>query len=124
MGRYDISLKKLLEGSEKEILSLFGIKLKSIRVQNVELSEVRERRVDKIYIGFIKRKRVVVHFEIQLQYQEEFPLRMLEYFVLLKKRYKDYEIWQIVLCVGNKVTSRFVQRTQFSRVEYSFKVMA
>jgi|GEM_PF-1710407 len=123
MGKYDISLKELLEGSEREILSLLGIKFKSIKVQNVELFEVRERRVDKIYIGFIKQKKVVFHFEIQLQYQREFPLRMLEYFVLLKKRYKDYEIWQIVLCVGNKVPSRFVQKTPFSGVEYHFKVI-
>jgi len=37
-------LKKLLEGSEKEILSLLGIKFKSIRAQNFELLEVKERK--------------------------------------------------------------------------------
>ncbi len=123
MGRYDVSLKNLLEGSEAEILSLFGIKVKRLKVQDIEFSEVRERRADRIYIGFIKSKKVVFHFEIQLQYQREFPLRMLEYFLLLKKRYKDNEIWQIVLCVGNKVPSRFVQKTPFSGVEYHFKVI-
>jgi len=123
MGRYDVSLKNLLEGSEAEILSLFGIKVKRLKVQDIEFSEVRERRADRIYIGFIKSKKVVFHFEIQLQYQREFPLRMLEYFLLLKKRYKDNEIWQIVLCVGNEVPSRFVQKTPFSGVEYHFKVI-
>jgi len=123
MGRYDVSLKNILEGSEVEILSLFGIKVKRLKVQDIEFSEVRERRADRIYVGFTKRKKVIVHFEIQLQYQKEFPLRMLEYFVLLKKRYKDNEIWQVVLCVGNKVPSRFVQRTPFNGVEYHFKVI-
>lgn len=50
MGRYDVSLKELLGRFGKGDISLFGIKLKSIRAQTVEPYGVKEERFDSIYL--------------------------------------------------------------------------
>ena len=122
--RYETSFKELILGAEEEILSLIiGLNLKILEVKNVEFPQVREKRVDKLYISEYNGKKFVLHIEFQLYYQKWFPIRMLSYFVDIKNQFPDTEMWQIVFTLGQITESSLVQKTPVGGIEYSFKVI-
>ncbi len=124
MGRYDTSLKELVLGTEPEFLTFLGINAQIMEITNVEFPAVKERRVDKVFKAIVEGEKTLIHIEFQLQYQQDFHIRMLEYWVMLKSRFPDYDIVQIVLTCGIKFISRLQQKEKLeSFINFGFKVV-
>jgi hypothetical protein len=91
---YDTALKTFLRHGREMLRALTGVSVE--RWLNVELPEVRNRRVD--LLGETANGRLV-HIELQSTNDPAMALRMLEYCVAIYRRYSRFPE-QIVLYVG------------------------
>ncbi|MCS7214424.1 MAG: hypothetical protein NZ927_09455, partial [Candidatus Calescibacterium sp.] len=69
MKRYDVSLKELILGAEKELLKFAGLDVSKLEAINVELPTVKEKRVDVAYRCWLNSGiSIIVQAEFQLYY--------------------------------------------------------
>jgi len=94
MHEYDIALKTFLREGTQSLLALTGLTIE--RWHNVELPEVRNRRVHQL--GETEDGRLV-HIELQSTNDADMALRMLEYYAAVYRQFGRYPE-QVVLYVG------------------------
>jgi hypothetical protein len=94
MHEYDVALKSFLRGGREALLALFPVTLD--RWHNVELPEVRNRRVDLLGESADGR---LLHIELQSSHDPQIALRMMEYSLAIRRQFGRFPE-QIVLYVG------------------------
>jgi len=94
--RFDATLKQLFQVPGKLLESLTGSRI--AEVLTVEFPDVR-RRVADLVVRLEDGR--IAHFELQSGADSEMPWRMLEYYFLIRKTYKQAPL-QFVIYVGNE----------------------
>jgi hypothetical protein len=93
---YDSTLKSLFQDQTVEMLSFF-----IEDVENpIELSETALRpslRVDRAYLVQLKGKQRIIHMELETDTASDMPLRMLEYYGILYRKYRT-PIISLIVC--------------------------
>ncbi len=97
MGKFDITLRDAISKIPQRFVQILtGQKGKEI-LDNT-FPAVKERKADLI---LELEDGSIFHLELQTKNDKNMPFRMLEYYLLLKQRYKDRTIKQLVLFVGD-----------------------
>ena len=116
--KYDIVLKDLLYDIPTSFIYVIsGIRIK--KLLNVELPEVRKRVPDLL---LLLEDDSILHIELQTYNDKRIAMRMLEYMVLIKSRYEDREVRQVVVYVGND-KMRMKDSIKWEDLEYRFKLI-
>ncbi|MBL8194708.1 MAG: DUF4351 domain-containing protein [Blastocatellia bacterium] len=98
--KYDIVLKELFQATSNRLVQLLvGENLQVVEQLNIEFAEVATRRADLVMRLSNGR---IYHLELQSIDDEEMVLRMLEYYWLIFKQYRQIPLQQVIY-VGNKV---------------------
>jgi hypothetical protein len=92
----DIFLRDSLQRIPERFISILTGK-KGIKILDNTFPTVKERKADLI---IELEDRSIFHLELQTHPDKNMPLRMLEYYTLLKQKYPDRKIRQMVLYVG------------------------
>ena len=116
--KYDIVLKDLLyDIPTRFIYMLSGVK--GMELLNVELVEVRRRNPDLL---LRLSDDSILHIELQTYNDDRIGERMLEYMLLIKNRYEDREVRQVVVYVGND-KMRMKDSIEWDCLWYKFKLI-
>ena len=116
--KYDIVLKDLLYDIPTSFIYVIsGIRIR--KLLNVELVEVRRRVPDLL---LLLEDDSILHIELQTYNDKRIAMRMLEYMVLIKSRYEDREVRQVVVYVGND-KMRMRDSIKWGRLSYSFELI-
>ena len=116
--KYDIVLKDLLYDIPTSFIYVIsGIRIKELL--NVELVEVRRRVPDLL---LLLEDDSILHIELQTYNDKRIAMRMLEYMVLIKDKYEDREVRQVVVYVGND-KMRMRDSIKWEDLEYRFKLI-
>ena len=116
--KYDIVLKDLLyDIPTRFIYMLSGVK--AMELLNVELPEVRRRNPDLL---LRLSDDSILHIELQTYNDDRIAERMLEYKLLIKNRYEDRMVRQVVVYVGND-KMRMKNSIKWEDLEYRFKLI-
>ena len=116
--KYDIVLKDLLYDIPTSFIYVIsGIRIKELL--NVELVEVRRRVPDLL---LLLEDDSILHIELQTYNDKRIAMRMLEYMVLIKSKYEDREVRQVVVYVGND-KMRMKDSIKWGRLSYSFELI-
>ena len=116
--KYDIVLKDLLyDIPTRFIYMLSGVK--GMELLNVELPEVKKRNPDLL---LQLNDDSILHIELQTYNDKRIAMRMLEYMVLIKSRYEDREVRQVVVYVGND-KMRMKDSVEWDCLWYKFKLI-
>jgi len=94
--KMDIFLRDSFQKIPKKFISILTGK-KGIKVLDNSFPTVKERKADFV---IELEDGSIFHLELQTNPDKNMPLRMLEYYILLKRRYPDRKIRQMVLYVG------------------------
>ena len=94
--KMDIFLRDSLQRIPERFISILTGK-KGIKILDNTFPTVKERKADLI---IELEDRSIFHLELQTHPDKNMPLRMLEYYTLLKQKYPDRKIRQMVLYVG------------------------
>lgn len=114
--KYDATLKELFQNLPEKLLEiLIGKEVKAAELLPVEFPSVSAKRADLL---LRLKDGKIHHLELQTGDDDKMPWRMLEYFYLIYRQYKE-EPHQIVLYLGNK-TSNIVSSIELSRLEFSY----
>jgi predicted transposase/invertase (TIGR01784 family) len=104
-NKYDKILKENLNKSIPTMLKhILGLDIIEIKILNTDVQFTKERKAD--FIGEITEKngkKSIIHIEFQRN-SEQMSNRMLEYRVMLRRRYPKLKIKQYVIGLGNKNT--------------------
>ena len=95
--KYDIVLKDLLYDMPASFIYVIS-GMKAVELLNVELPEVRKRNPDLL---LLLDDDSILHIELQTYNDKRMAERMLEYKLLIKSRYEDRDVRQVVVYVGN-----------------------
>ena len=116
--KYDIVLKDLLyDIPTRFIYMLSGVK--GMELLNVELVEVRRRNPDLL---LRLSDDSILHIELQTYNDDRIAERMLEYKLLIKSRYEDRKVRQVVVYVGSD-KMRMRDSIKWEDLEYRFKLI-
>ena len=116
--KYDIVLKDLLYDIPTSFIYVIsGIRIK--KLLNVELPEVRKRVPDLL---LLLEDDSILHIELQTYNDKRIAMRMLEYMLLIKDKYEDREVRQVVVYVGND-KMRMRDSIKWEDLEYRFKLI-
>ncbi len=97
MAKLDKTLRDIIQNIPQKFISILTGK-KGTKILDNTFPSTKERIADlvlELEDGY------VFHLELQTQNDKNMPFRMLEYYFLLKQRYPDKPIKQIVLYVGD-----------------------
>ncbi|NPA53143.1 MAG: hypothetical protein GXO21_00580 [Aquificae bacterium] len=97
MGKLDITLRDIISKIPQKFVYLLTNQ-KGTKILDNTFPAVKERKADLI---LELEDGSIFHLELQTQNDKSMPFRMLEYYLLLKQRYKNRPIKQIVLFVGD-----------------------
>ena len=97
MNKIDITLRDIIQNIPIKFIELLVGK-KAVKILDNTFPSVKERKAD---IVLELEDGSILHIEIQTYPDKNMPYRMLEYYIMLKRRYKDRQIIQIVLYIGN-----------------------
>lgn len=93
---FDATLKEFFQQQPTSLLLELTGGVRVVEFLNVELPSVQERRLDLV---LLLENGTLLHIELQSWNDKEMALRMLEYYVLLWRRYRK-PIRQVVVYVG------------------------
>ena len=97
--KYDTTLKELFNTLPEKFLELLiGQEVKNLELLPVEFPAVSARRADLI---MRLADGEIYHLELQTSDDDKMPWRMLEYFFLIYRQYKQAPV-QIVVYIGNR----------------------
>ncbi|NJL98048.1 MAG: Rpn family recombination-promoting nuclease/putative transposase [Synechococcaceae cyanobacterium SM2_3_2] len=85
---------------------------KSIKVSTLQPSELISEPIRADSVIFLQSRQLILHLEFQTQSDPQIPLRMLDYWVRLRKQYPRLPIRQIVVYLRQSRSHRVTQ-TQF-----------
>ena len=91
MAKYDPIFKEFLDKIGPTLLSsLFNIEATNTKLLNLEIPVIEERYVDFLAQVNINGLEQIIHLEFQAVNHPTMYLRMLDYFVHIKKKYPDF----------------------------------
>jgi predicted transposase/invertase (TIGR01784 family) len=93
--------------------------MKATKLLNVELPEVKKRNPDLL---LQLNDDSILHIELQTYNDNRIAERMLEYMLLIKNRYADRKVRQVVVYVGND-KMRMKNSIKWEDLEYRFKLI-
>ena len=96
MVKIDISLRDIISKLPHKFVELLTHK-KGIKLLDTSLPNVKDKRADLVVE---LEDKSIFHLEVQSQNDKNMPFRMLEYFLLLRYKFKTDNIYQMVLYVG------------------------
>lgn len=107
--KYDLTLKELFQQIPQKLFTIL-IGQQPTEMLKVEYPTVKERRPDLVCR---LEDNSIYHLEIQSDNDETMPLRMLEYFILIRQQYKQPIIQQVLYVGREKMTmsNRIEERT-------------
>ena len=127
MGKYDPIFKEFMEKIGPKLLSkLFNIETTITKSLKIDIPIIEERYVDFLAQVNIDGKEQITHLEFQATNNSKMYLRMLDYFVHIKKRYPEFDIQEAVLYHGEKplkMDVAFTNKTTLSALSYSFTII-
>ena len=115
---YDIVLKDLLYDMPASFIYVIS-GMKAVELLNVELPEVRKRNPDLL---LLLDDDSILHIELQAYNDVRMAERMLEYKLLIKQRYKDKEVRQVVVYVGDD-KMQMSDSIECEGLSYRFRLM-
>jgi hypothetical protein len=116
--KYDIVLKDLLYDMPTRFIYVIS-GMKAVELLNVEPPEVRRRNPNLL---LLLDDDSILHIELQTYNDVRIAERMLEYKVLIKSRYEDREVRQVVVYVGDD-KMRMKDSIKWEGLSYSFRLM-
>ena len=116
--KYDIVLKDLLYDMPASFIYVIS-GMKAVELLNVELPEVRKRNPDLL---LLLDDDSILHIELQAYNDVRMAERMLEYKLLIKQRYKDKEVRQVVVYVGDD-KMQMSDSIECEGLSYRFRLM-
>jgi len=97
MAEFDKTLRDLIQNIPQKFVSILTGK-KGVKILDNTFPSTKERVADLV---LELEDNSIFHLELQTQNDKNMPFRMLEYYLLLKQRYPDKPIKQMVLYVGD-----------------------
>ncbi len=97
MAEFDKTLRDLIQNIPQKFVSILTGK-KGIKILDNTFPSTKERVADLV---LELEDGSIFHLELQTQNDKNMPFRMLEYYLLLKQRYPNKPIKQMVLYVGD-----------------------
>ncbi|WP_051654665.1 hypothetical protein [Persephonella sp. IF05-L8] len=97
MAKFDKTLRDIIQNIPQKFISILTGK-KGSKILDNTFPSTKERLADLV---LELEDGSVFHLELQTQNDKNMPFRMLEYYLLLKQRYPDKTIKQMVLYVGD-----------------------
>jgi len=97
MAEFDKTLRDLIQNIPQKFVSILTGK-KGIKILDNTFPSTKERVADLV---LELEDGSIFHLELQTQNDKNMPFRMLEYYLLLKQRYTNKPIKQMVLYVGD-----------------------
>jgi len=116
--KYDIVLKDLLYDIPTRFIYMLS-EMKATKLLNVELPEVKKRNPDLL---LQLNDDSILHIELQTYNDNRIAERMLEYKLLIKNKYADRKVRQVVVYVGND-KMRMKNSIKWEDLEYRFKLI-
>ena len=116
--KYDIVLKDLLYDIPTRFIYMLS-EMKATKLLNVELVEVKKRNPDLL---LQLSDDSILHIELQTYNDNRIAERMLEYKLLIKNKYADRKVRQVVVYVGND-KMRMKNSIKWEDLEYRFKLI-
>lgn len=114
----DILLRELFQQASLKLTQFLTGK-KGIKLLDNTFPSVKERQADVV---IELEDSSILHIEIQSYPDKKMPFRMLEYYSLLKSRYSDREIRQMVLYVGEK-SPRMENAIKTDRISFEYDIV-
>jgi phage-related protein len=97
--KIDITLRDVISNLPAKFIKLLtGNRGKKLLDSN--LPDVKDKRADLVVL---MEDNTIFHLELQSYNDSNMPFRMLEYYLLLKEKYKNHSISQMCLYVGDKL---------------------
>ena len=97
MAKFDKTLRDIIQNIPQKFVSILTGK-KGVKILDNTFPSTKERVADLV---LQLEDDTIFHLELQTQNDKNMPFRMLEYYLLLKQRYPDKPINQMVLYVGD-----------------------
>ena len=97
MAKFDKTLRDIIQNIPQKFVSILTGK-KGSKILDNTFPSTKERVADLV---LQLEDGTIFHLELQTQNDKNMPFRMLEYYLLLKQRYPDKPINQMVLYVGD-----------------------
>ncbi len=97
MGKLDITLREIIQNIPYKFVKILTGK-NAIKILDNTFPSVKERKADLI---LQLDDNSIFHLELQTNNDKDMHIRMLHYYVLIKEKYKDKPIIQMVLYVGD-----------------------
>lgn len=127
MAKYDPIFKEFLDKIGPTLLSsLFNIEATNTKLLNLEIPVIEERYVDFLAQVNINGLEQIIHLEFQAANHPTMYLRMLDYFVHIKKKYPDFLVQQAIIYHGEQLLSMqesFDNETELSILTYQFRII-
>ncbi len=117
MAKFDITLRDIIQNIPQKFVSILTGQ-RGEKILDNTFPSTKERKADLI---LQLENGIILHLELQTQNDKNMIFRMLEYYILLKQRYKNKPIKQIVLYVGDGRPN--MQNTlKADSIEFSYEI--
>ena len=113
--KIDISLRDIISSMPSKFIQILTNK-KGKELLDSNLPEVKDKRADLIVL---LEDDSIFHLELQSYNDNNIAFRMLEYYLLIKQKYKNDKIIQICLYVGDKPMN-MNNKIDLNNLKYSF----
>ena len=118
MAKFDITLRDIISNIPQKFINLLTGQ-KGVKILDNTFPAVKERRADLI---LELEDKSIFHLELQTQNDKNMIFRMLEYYTLLKQKYKNKKVKQMVLYVGDgKPNMQNTLKTDNIKFSYEIK---
>jgi len=99
MIKIDIALRDIVSSIPNTFIKLLTDK-KGVKLLDTSLANVKDKRADLIVE---LEDKTIFHLELQSFNDKNMPFRMLEYYLLIREKFKTNNISQMVMFVGDKL---------------------
>ncbi|WP_029520808.1 hypothetical protein [Persephonella sp. IF05-L8] len=117
MAKLDKTLRDIIQNIPQKFISILTGK-KGSKILDNTFPSIKERLADLV---LELENGSVFHLELQTQNDKNMPFRMLEYYLLLKQRYPDKTIKQMVLYVGDGKTN-MQNYLETDKLKFSYEI--
>ena len=117
MVKIDISLREIISKLPHKFIELL-INKKGVKLLDTSLPNVKDKRADLLVE---LEDKSIFHLEIQTFNDKNMPIRMLEYYLLIREKFKTTKIEQMVLFVGEKLNMPNYIKENRLNFSYSLK---
>ena len=115
MIKVDITLREIISKLPYKFIEILTGK-KGVKLLDTSLPNVKDKRADLLVE---LEDKTIFHLELQTFNDKNMPLRMLEYYLLIREKYKTNKIEQMVLFIGenlNMISSLNENKLNFSYI--------